>query len=296
MYRHHDRQILLMALVVLGATGLAVVRVPGAAPLNDAVGRALTPIQRILTGSAAAVSNLISDTRNLDRLRADNARLEAQNAELVAEGTKLGELIRENRALRDELGFARTRIDLDLTGASVAGVKVAEEPGNLRRTIKLDIGTRDGVRPWMPVANHVGLIGQVVRAAPSWCDVMLVTDPASSVQARIERSRHTGVVTGGSAGELVMRYIPQETGDGQAAVQVGDLVYTSGLSQRFPPMLLIGQVTAVRQSDEQTHQEAVVRPAVDFDTLEIVLVVRDWLPAAEDDAAASGDQAAADAP
>jgi len=233
------------------------------------------------------VSGLLSGARDLQRLRQTNDDLASRNAELIAENTKLNDLIRENRALRDELAFARARVDLDLTGASVSGRKVAEEPGNLRHTIKLDVGSRDGIRDWMPVANHVGLVGQVIHAAPYWCDVLLVTDPASQVEGRIARSRHTGVVGGTSVGELVMRYIPQETGDGEPIVQAGDLVYTSGLSERYPPNILIGQVTEVRQSDEQTHQEAVIRPAVDFGTLEIALVVRDWLPVTPGDDAES---------
>jgi rod shape-determining protein MreC len=289
MDRDRDRQILLMALVVLGATGLAAVRIPGAAPLADAAGRALAPVERLLTSGAGTISSVIADARALDTLRAENRRLADENAELVAEGTKLNDLIRENRALRDELAFARRRIDLDLAGASVAGSKVAEEPGSLRHTIKLDVGARDGVQDWMPVANHVGLIGQVMHVAPYWCDVMLISDPSSSVQARVARSRHTGIVNGTPAGDLVIRYIPQDTGDGVPAVQVGDLIYTSGLSERFPPMLLIGQVTEVRQSDEQTHQEAVVRPAVDLSTVELALVIRGWLPPTE-----SGDIAAPD--
>lgn len=276
-----------MALVILGATGLTAVKVPGAGPLGDAAGRVLTPVQRALTTSSAAVSGLLSGARDLQRLRQTNDDLASRNAELIAENTKLNDLIRENRALRDELAFARARVDLDLTGASVSGRKVAEEPGNLRHTIKLDVGSRDGIRDWMPVANHVGLVGQVIHAAPYWCDVLLVTDPASQVEGRIARSRHTGVVGGTSVGELVMRYIPQETGDGEPIVQAGDLVYTSGLSERYPPNILIGQVTEVRQSDEQTHQEAVIRPAVDFGTLEIALVVRDWLPVTPGDDAES---------
>jgi len=277
-----------MALVVLGATSLAAIRIPGAKPIHDAVGRALTPVQRGLTGSSSAVARLVADAREMDRLRSDNERLATENGELMADNAKVVDLIRENQALRSELEFARQRLDLDLAGASVSGKKVAEEPGNVRRTIKLDVGTRDGVRPWMPVANHVGLIGQTTQAAPYWCDVLLITDSASHVQARIARSRHTGIVSGGTGGELVMRYIPQATGEGEDPVRVGDLVYTSGLSQRFPPMLLIGQVTSVRQSDEKTHQEAIVRPAVGFNTLELALVVRDWLPPSAGEAAADG--------
>lgn len=281
MYRDRDRQLLLMALFVLGASGLAAVRVPALTPVGDAMRGALQPARRLLTTASFAAAGVLVDARDLDGLRDDNARLEQKNAELMAENTKVSDLIRENRALRDELRFARERVDLDLMGASVSGTKIGEEPGNLRRSIALDVGARDGVRAWVPVANHVGLIGQVMSVGAYSCDVMLINDPGSQVQARISRSRHTGIVSGSTSGELVMRYIPQPIGDGEVPVEVGDLVYTSGLSERFPPMLLIGQVVEVRQSDEQTHQEAVIRPAVNFDTVELALVVRGWLPSSD---------------
>ena len=268
-----------MALAVLGAAGLASGNVPVGNTVSDAVGRALTPIQEPLAGSARAVSKLAGDVREMSGLRERVAELERENAELVTQNAKMVDLIRENRTLRGEVGFARQRIDLDLRGASIIGNRVAEEPGNLRHTIKLDIGERDGVAAWMPVANHLGLVGQVMRTAPHWCDVLLVTDPTSSVEGRIARSRQTGIVSGTPDGQVVMRFLQQDREGDAPVVQVGDLVHTSGLSQRFPPMLLIGQVIEVRQSDAQAHQEAVVRPAVNFGSLEVALVVTDWIPA-----------------
>jgi len=280
MFRRHDRQVLLMALVVLGATGLAAGRVPMASTMTDHVGRLLAPVQRPLSATARGLADLVRDAREMERLRARVEELERSNAELVTQHAKFVDLIRENRNLRGEMAFARERVDLDLMGASLIGRRVADEPGNLRHTIKLDVGERDGVLAWMPVATHLGLVGQVVHAAPYWCDVLLITDPASRVEGRVARSRHTGVVTGTPHGQLVMRYIEQGRDGSDPVVQAGDLIYTSGLSQRFPPMILIGQVTEVRQSDEQAHQEAVVRPAVGFGSLEVALVVRGWIPPA----------------
>lgn len=291
MYRRHDRQVLLMAVVVLAATGLAAGRLPGGTAISDLAATVLAPVQRPITMTARRVTGAVKDVRQLGQLRASQAALEAQNAELVTQNAKMVDLIRENRALRSELAFARERVDLDLVGSSLIGNKLAEEPGNVRHSIKIDVGHDDGVELWMPVANHLGLIGQVVGTAPHSSDVMLITDPASRVQGRIARSRRTGIVTGSPSGELVLRYIEQQRGDGDPVVQVGDLVYSSGLTQRFPPMLLIGQVTEVRQSDEQTHQEAVVRPAVSFSTLEVALVIRDWIPPS-----ALGDGAGGEAP
>jgi rod shape-determining protein MreC len=81
------------------------------------------------------------------------------------------------------------------------------------------------------------------------------------------------VVEGQVGGSLVMKYIPQGE-----AVNVNDIVLTSGLGGNFPKKLIIGQVTAVRQRDIEMFQEAEVRPTVDFNNLEIVLVITNFQP------------------
>jgi rod shape-determining protein MreC len=279
MARRPERQILLMALVVFAMTGLAV-RSAGAPTVVDrALGRITTPVQRLLTGATGGVHDIVGGLRDLDNLRRRNAALEEQASALEVENTKVKDLEREVGQLRDELNFKRQRVDLSLTGASVVGHEIAGEPGSLLHTIKIDVGSRDGVGKGMPVASSRGLVGEVAATGPYWSDVRLITDPASGVWGRIQRSRATGVVFGSTTGELRMRFLPQNTPDEPPNVAEGDLVYTSGLSPQYPPLILIGQVVSVLQSDEKTHQEAVVRPSVSFNALEVVLVVNHWLPA-----------------
>jgi rod shape-determining protein MreC len=93
------------------------------------------------------------------------------------------------------------------------------------------------------------------------------------VQALVQRSREVGVVNG-QAGELpVMDYIPQD-GD----VTEGDLIITSGLGGNFPKNLVIGQVVEVRKKDYEMFQQARLRPTVNFDRLEFVLVITNFKP------------------
>ena len=89
-----------------------------------------------------------------------------------------------------------------------------------------------------------------------------------------------------------MRHIPQDPEGGPPNVQVGDIVETSGMSQRFPGQITIGQVVKVRQNDVAKWQEASIRPSVDFDALELVMVVTAWRPSAQ----GSGDPGADGAP
>ncbi len=278
MFRRPERQILAMALVLLSMTGLAMRGIVAPALVDRVVGRLATPLQRTLTTATGSFADFVNGLRQVDELRARNVWLENQLGELEAERARADELKQEVAQLRRELDFRRSRVDLQLSGASVVGHVVAAEPGNLLHAIKIDVGTNDRIEVGMPVACSRGLVGRITRAGPYWSDVRLITDPRSAVWARVQRSRATGVVFGSTSGELRMRFVPQDTSDTEPALLVGDLVYTSGLSLEFPPRLLIGQVAQVFQSDEQTHQEATIRPAVNFNALEQVLVVRDWLP------------------
>ena len=61
-------------------------------------------------------------------------------------------------------------------------------------------------------------------------------------------------------------------------IQQGDLVITSGLGGNFPPDIVVGQVTSVRQFEFELFQEAQVRSLIDFETLELALVITSFQP------------------
>jgi rod shape-determining protein MreC len=125
----------------------------------------------------------------------------------------------------------------------------------------------------MPVLTDAGLVGRISQVNRNAAQVMLLTDPSSSVSALIQRSRATGMVQGRLGAELVMRYIPQTE-----TVVVGDVVLTSGLGGTFPKRLVIGQITQVRHDDVEMFQEATIAPAVDLYDLESVMVLLNFDP------------------
>ncbi|HRA20473.1 MAG TPA: rod shape-determining protein MreC [Anaerolineae bacterium] len=293
MNRRRQRPSLMLASLALVWLASALLRlVPGADMVAARVDRALSPLQSGLSFAAARLRLLAQPGQDAVSLREEVRRLSAELDRLQVETQQLDDLKRENRELREQLGFRRLRPDLDLEGASIVGRSIAAEPGPVLRSIKMDIGSRDGVAERMTVVSHRGLVGQVLRLDERWSDVMLITHPRSRIRGRIGRSQATGIVFGLPGGDLVMRHIPQDPEGGPPNVQVGDIVETSGMSQRFPGQITIGQVVKVRQDDVAKWQEASIRPSVDFDALELVMVVTAWRPSAQ----GSGDPGADGAP
>jgi rod shape-determining protein MreC len=125
----------------------------------------------------------------------------------------------------------------------------------------------------MPVVTQQGLVGRVSLTTASAGLVQLISDPGTVINVRLEPERVDGILSGSITGDANLDFIPQE-----ANVEPGDLVLTSGLGGNYPPNILIGQVTSVRSQDFDLFQSASIQPVVDFEKLEIVLIITNFQP------------------
>jgi rod shape-determining protein MreC len=268
------RSTVLIILILLGLVGIVLDRNEDLQPIEDLALRLVIPIQGKLTSLGNDISDLTQTTRDLRELRRRNEELQGLADSLMIENVRLKEVESENETLRRLLGFIQANPTHSYKAAEVQGRVIGRDPSNFLSYLIIDSGSQQGIEKGMPVVTERGLVGRITEAGSNWAKVMLIIDPSSSVNALIQTSRATGVVEGQVGGSLVMKYIPQ--GD---TVNVNDIVLTSGLGGNFPKMLIIGQVTAVHQRDIEMFQQAHIQPTVDFNNLEIVLVITNFLPA-----------------
>ncbi len=134
-------------------------------------------------------------------------------------------------------------------------------------------GSDIGLRRGMPVVTAQGLVGRVAAVLPGAARVQLITDPASAINVNIEPSQAPGVMQGQVTGNLVVDMIPKTY-----SVNQGDLILSSGLGGNYPPDIIIGQVTGIRSRENDLFQRASIQPAVDFENLDIVLVITNFRP------------------
>ena len=150
---------------------------------------------------------------------------------------------------------------------------ISYDQNALLRTMVINRGVRHGIARGMPVVTGQGLVGRITDVTANAARVMLITDPNSNVNARLQTTRAQGRVEGQLTGNLRMMWIPLD-----ADVQVGDVVLTSGLGGNFPPDIQIGQVESRQREEFALNQVAEVRSLVDFDNLEFVLVITSFQP------------------
>ena len=138
-------------------------------------------------------------------------------------------------------------------------------------SIRLDRGERDTIRPGMPVISDRGLVGRISRTAGRTSDVLLTVDRKSSIEIIVPRTGARGALRGGGDSDRYEASIERLHATDE--VSVGAPVYTSGFGKHFPPSILVGYITAVKQQENKLQQRVTVRPAVDFSALDTVLVV-----------------------
>jgi rod shape-determining protein MreC len=257
-----------LVLLVLSSTG-------NIAPVEGAMARTAQPFLTAFNSVGRWLTSATSAVRDLTSLRSQNQRLQTVVDTLTIDNLRLKEVEGENERLRKLLRFQQLNPTYDFRGGQVIARVTSEGPSNYLHTISIDLGQEHGIRPGMPVVTERGLVGRIYTVAATTSTVLLITDPSSGVNALIQRdsSRATGVVNGQAGAEPVMEYIPQD-----ADVVAGDLVITSGLGGAFPKDLIIGQVVQIRKHDYDMFQQAVVRPTVNFDRLEVVLVITNFTP------------------
>lgn len=276
MIRERLQTLVPVLLILLALTGFVLDRAGLLQPVEGLVLRVLTPLQGGMSQITAQFGELAQTARDLRDLRQRNQELEADNARLLLENVRLREVQHENALLLDLLEFAQANPSFQVLGAHVVGREIAQDPSNLQRYITLDIGQEAGIARNMPVVTDRGLVGRISEVGQGWSRVLLIIDGSSSVSALTQSTRASGLVEGQPEGSLRMRSIPQAD-----TVSVGDIVFTSGLGANFPRQILIGQIVEVERKDFELYQTAIVQPTVDFDHLEVVLVITSFAPTEE---------------
>lgn len=229
---------------------------------------ASAPIQYGTTQFAQGVSAVLQEYVYLVDVKHDNDRLRAENARLLEDNNRLATSATENRRLRRLLQL-RDELRGNLLSAQVIGKEVS--PYFRVTRVVLDRGDRDHVRPGMPVLTADGLVGQIRRTYSKYADVLLTADKTSAIDVVVQRNGARGMLKGTGAEENYICQLEQLSRDDD--VQPGDVVVTSGLGQRFPASILVGQIKEVTKREFGLYQEATVMPAVHFSRLEEVLIL-----------------------
>jgi len=233
--------------------------------LENLVAEALYPFQfaaSALTRLAVNSWEFVTDVRNV---YLDNQNYKALVDKYSGIELELNEIRMENYRLRALLEFA-DEVDFEVAPAQVIG----RNPSTWFSNMTINRGSRDGIKVDMPVVTNQGLVGKIVSVYPSYSKVQLLISPDSGISAIVQRTRDNGVLIGLSSpsGYTQITRLHQN-----ADIKEGDVIISSPLTGIYPKGIAIGRVVEVYDDPVTLERSALVKPEVDFDRLEEVLII-----------------------
>jgi len=219
-----------------------------------------SPITGGLSEVAATAEGLFSGAGNYWDAASQNAELKRERQAMLRRMVEAKAIFQENRQLKATLELrehARTTV--------AVGRVVGSSFNSPRRFAILSAGSSDGVKVGMPVRSPDGLIGRIIDAGSIASRVLLVSDRANIVPARLLRNGIPVIAQGRGDGTIDVR--PLEVG--RNPFKRGDIIITSGTGGLYPPLVPIGRVVkldddgavALPLADPANTSFAIVEPA-----------------------------------
>jgi len=228
--------------------------------------------QGIVSGSVHVAGQLGLSVVDLADLQSKYQRSAALVKKYEGDERTLVQLREENRRLREQLSFHQT-----LSYFNVPVEIIGRDPSKVYSTLIVNKGYLDGIRKNLPViatqGGVTGLVGKVAAVGLTSSVVQPILDANLFIAARVENTRHEGLVTGKGNNQevLSMSYVKKSA---MEQISRGDLIVTAGIDSIYPADLLIGRIQVITTKEYQTSLDIELEPILDFSRLEYLNILR----------------------
>ena len=277
MYRKQvRRRRAVLALLIVGSFVLLTITFGrGSNGLQRGVSTIFSPVQGVADRALKPARDLVDWFDETFDAKGENSRLKSQLVKVREQAVAGQEAMQENAQLRKLVEMDQDPVLAASAYDPVTGRVIARSPTLWRSSVTIDVGSGDGVHVDDPVISGDGVVGRIAATVPGSSQVMLLTDHASAITAKVLPAGVQGVVKPevGDPEHLILDFI-----DSTKLVHGGQTVVTAGwcaqgLCSLFPPGLPLGEVTKASIVDQEAKEQADVRPFADIRNLDLVQVL-----------------------
>jgi rod shape-determining protein MreC len=222
---------------------------------------AITPFEKAGVYGSRWIGNTWHNYLYLRGVRAQNRELRAEIERMRLDEVRMAEDASQARRLQTLLGFKE-----EFISQTMPAQVISTTGSEFSRGIYIDKGSRDGIKPDMPVVTPDGIVGKVFRVYPTSSLVLQVNDPSSGAGVILEKSRLQGILKGSPGGQTFLANIMADE-----KVEPGERILTSGGDRVYPKGMAVGVVSKV--SPAGTFLNVEVKPSAQLNRLEEVLVI-----------------------
>ena len=241
-------------------------------PLNTVAGYIFVPMQKGVNSTGNFFLEKTNEFKKLSEVMEENEQLKKQNDELIQQLNinKLDQYQLDN--LRELLELSEKYPAYEKVAASV----IASDGGNWFSTFTIDKGTDSGISVGMNVMAGSGLVGIVTDVGKNWAKVRSIINDSNRVSAMVSPTGDNFIVYGSlqmmnSENRITFSGLKDDDNE----VKVNDPVVTSYISDEYQQGILIGYIDSIEDNSNHLTKSGRIRPVVDFEHLQEVLVIKE---------------------
>lgn len=198
--------------------------------------------------------DILEENRNLKNEQVKYDILVAYNKELSEENMRLREILK----MKEEKGL---------------NIKVAKinfrNPNNIYERFYIDLGKKDGIKKNYIVLAGENLVGKIGKVYDNYSIVDMITAENYTVSSSTENGA-LGILRGSNEGDGTL-YFEANTFDEN--IEVGEKIYTSGISEIYPKNIYIGKISEVVENGVEVLKSIKVKSDIDVINLAEVLIL-----------------------
>ncbi len=214
--------------------------------------------------SMSQVQRVLPITLNPNSIKYENQSLRELNLKLYSNVVKMKQATSEYDNMR-RLAEFKDKSNVAMFSSNVVGKSNVE----MRQYLTLDRGRSDGVKRGMAVRTDAGLVGTIVGVSSNFSLCEIILNKTAKATVKIERTGEGGILSFDGGSTLNVEKISK-----LLDVQIGDIVLTANISQKYPADIPIGQITEVKEDKSSLFYIITVKPFVNLSTIEQVFIIK----------------------
>lgn len=219
--------------------------------IRNQVNIVLRPFEQLMLLPGSMISGGSDYLTSRSTLEKENETLKLRQAELSLLANQSALLAVENQNLRSLLDLQKK------VAFKTVPVEILFNPPNpISQRVVINRGENQGLRLGSPIANDMGILGQVVRLYDNSAEVSLLEDRDFAVPVLVARNGLRAAVVGSGRGQLLqLRYLPVASD-----LEVGDILLTSGVDGVYPPGFAVAVITKIERNLDQNSANVFCSP------------------------------------
>lgn len=240
--------------------------------LGNGIGFTFNSVQGGIYNFNSKIKQSVSFIFSFSSVKKENEDLKKKNNELESKLIEYDSIKSQNTELKNMLNFKEQNSDYNYIGCDIIG-----KSGNgMLDQFYINKGSKDGIEKQRIAITAEGLVGQVTSVGSNWAIIQTLGNENIAVSGIVESTNENGIVRGykDTNNRLLAKlyYLPQDS-----KIKVGDAIVTSGATTddigNYPKGIRIGSVSEIEDDKGKVMKNAVIKPYVDFNKIEKVLIV-----------------------